>query len=69
MNSTVDLAVAALAVRQAQTQMAVAAKFAKLNAASQQSVATLIEASARNMQQASKAVLPAGLGANLDITA
>ncbi|GAB4231446.1 MAG: hypothetical protein Kow0032_13690 [Methyloligellaceae bacterium] len=69
MSSTAELAVAALVARQAQTQMAVAAKFAKLDAASQRSVAALIEASARNMKQASKALLPAGLGANLDISA
>lgn len=48
--------------------MALAAKLAKQNASNEQSVVQLIEAANANLQKVSKAALPSGLGASLDIS-
>jgi hypothetical protein len=69
MDSTVAIATAAAATARAQVQMAVAAKLAKMNASSAQSVVDLIESAGANLEQAAKAVLPAGVGTSLDISA
>lgn len=69
MSSVSSIAAAAAAARQAQVQMALAAKLAKMNAGNQQSVVQLLEAANANMQQAAKAALPPGLGTSLDISA
>ncbi len=69
MSSTTTIAAAAVAANQAQLQMAVAAKMAKMNAESAQSVVALIEAANANMQEVTKAALPPGVGTSLDISA
>lgn len=68
MSSVANIALAAAAANQAQVQMALAAKLAKMNASSEQSVVQLIEAANANLQQVTKAALPSGLGASLDIS-
>jgi hypothetical protein len=55
-----------LATQQAQTQFALAAKFARMNADNAKSVAQLVEAGAQNLQKAASTV--AGLGQNVDIS-
>lgn len=68
MSSVANIAAAAVAAKQAQVQMAVAAKLAKMNAANEQSVVQLLDAANANLQQAAKAPLPPGLGTSLDIS-
>jgi hypothetical protein len=51
----------------AQTQTALAARFAKMNAASEKSIAQLLQAASQNLQKAADAA--AGLGQNVDIRA
>jgi len=63
-----DIAAAAAAANRAQVQMALAAKMAKMNAASDQSVVQLIEAANANLQQVTKAALPSGHGGSVDIS-
>ncbi len=69
MSSVVNIAAAAVAANQAQLQMALAAKFAKMNAQSAQSVVQLIESANANMQQVVKSAPAPGVGASLDISA
>ena len=68
MSFVTDIAGAAAAARQAQVQLAVAAKFAKSNAGNEKAVAQLIDAAGANLQQAAKAAVPPGLGVSLDIS-
>lgn len=68
MSIVANIAGAAAASKQAQVQLAVAAKLLKSNASSEQSVAQLIEAAGANLQQAAKAAVPPGLGVSLDIS-
>ena len=56
---------AVMANKAAQTQLALAAKFTKMNAASEQSIAQLLEAANQNAQKLADAA--AGLGQNVDI--
>ena len=51
MSSAVSIAAAMLAANQARVQMALAAKFAKMNAGTAQSVVQLIEAANTNLQK------------------
>ncbi len=67
MSSAVNIAAAA--ANQAQLQMALAAKFAKMNAQSAQSVVQLIESANANLQQVVKSATGPGVGASLDISA
>lgn len=69
MSSTASIAAAAVTANQAQVQMAVAAKIAKMNAESAQSVVALLEAASANIEQLTKAALPEGVGASVDISA
>lgn len=69
MSSMTTIAAAAMATNQAQVQMAVAAKIAKMNADQAQSVVALIEAASANMQELAKAALPPGVGTTVDISA
>ncbi len=62
-----SLAAASAASNQAQVQMAVAAKIAKMNAGAERSVAQLLEASAENMKAVVSATAP-GVGGQLDIS-
>lgn len=68
MSSVANIALAAVAAKQAQTQMALAAKLAKMNAGNQRSVVQLIEAANANLQQVAKSALPDGVGASIDIS-
>ena len=68
MSSITNIAAAAAAANQAQVQMALAAKLARMNASSEQSVVQLIEAANANLQQVTKASLPSGLGTSIDIS-
>ncbi len=68
MSSVVNIATVAVASKHAQMQMAVAAKFAKSNATTEQSVVQLIEAANTNMQQVVQSAASSGIGATLDIT-
>lgn len=61
------IATAAVASKAAQTQLALAARFAKMNASSEQSIAQLLEAANRNAQKLADAA--SGLGRNVDIQA
>ncbi len=54
---------------QANVQMAVAAKLAKMNASNSQSIVQLIESANASMQQLVKSSASTGVGANLDISA
>lgn len=54
-----------IAARMGEIQLAVAARFARMNADSQASVAKLLDAAAQNGQQLANAA--AGLGDNVDI--
>ncbi len=69
MNSVVNIAATAVASNQAQMQMAVAAKLAKMNADNAQSIVQLIESANASMQQLVKSSASTGVGANLDISA
>jgi hypothetical protein len=69
MSSDVAFAAATAATARAQVQMAVAARLARINAGSAQSVVDLIESAGANLEQAAKAVLPPGVGTSLDISA
>ena len=64
-----SVAASAAAASQVQTQQALAAKFAKANASSEQSIVQLIESSSANLEQVVKSAPASGLGANLDISA
>jgi hypothetical protein len=59
------IAAAAVAAQAAQTQAALAAKFMKMGAEQQQSVAALLEAAAQNGAKISAAVQP-GVGGTVD---
>ena len=61
------IAAAAAASNQAQVQMAVAAKIAKMNAGAERSVAQLLEASAKNMKAVVNNTAP-GVGGVVDIS-
>jgi hypothetical protein len=63
------IAAAAVASNQAQLQLALAAKFAKMNAASQQSLVALLEQSSANLEQLSGSALAPGVGGNVDVSA
>ncbi len=69
MSSSVAIASAAVAANQAQVQMALAAKLAKMNANNAQSVVQLIEAANTNLQGVVKSATAPGVGTTLDITA
>ena len=69
MSSVVNIATTAVATSQAQVQMAVAAKLAKMNAGNAQSVVQLIESANASLQQLVQSSASTGLGANLDISA
>lgn len=69
MSSDVAFAAATAATARAQVQMAVAARLARINAGSAQSVVDLIESAGANLEQAAKAALPPGVGTGLDISA
>ena len=69
MSSVVNIAAAAVAANQAQLQMALAAKIAKMNAQNAQSVVQLIESANANLQQVVKSAPGPGVGASLDISA
>lgn len=69
MSSVVNIATAAAAASQAQTQLALAAKFAKSNADSAQSIVALIEAASANLEQVTKSALAEGVGTSVDISA
>ncbi|MGD9867774.1 MAG: hypothetical protein AB7U38_07235 [Hyphomicrobiales bacterium] len=63
------MAAAAVAANHAQVQLALAAKLAKSNAASERSVVGLIEAANQNMQTMVKSALAPGVGGTVDISA
>lgn len=69
MSSVTGIAAAAAAANQAQLQMALAAKIAKMNASSAQSVVALLEASTENLEQIAQSSLPPGVGGKVDISA
>ncbi|MGI9385028.1 MAG: hypothetical protein ACR2PO_17895 [Methyloligellaceae bacterium] len=69
MSSTASIAAAAVTANQAQVQTAIAAKIAKMNADSAQSVVALLEAASANIEQLTKAALPEGVGSSVDISA
>jgi hypothetical protein len=62
-----SIATAFVASKTAQIQTTLAARFAKMNAASEQSIAALLESASQNAQKAADAA--AGLGQNVDISA
>jgi hypothetical protein len=68
MSSVVNIATAAAASSRAQVQMAVAAKFVKMNADSAQSVVQLIEAANANLQQVVNSATGPGVGESVDIS-
>ena len=63
-----SLANGQLAARQAETQMAVAAKLIKMNADSSASVAALIDQASANLETLAKSALPEGVGGTVDIS-
>lgn len=65
--STSGIAVAAVAANRAQVQLAVAARLAKSNAASERSVVALIEAANENLRNIASSAA-SGLGGNIDIS-
>ena len=69
MSSVVNIAATAVASNQAQMQMAVSAKLAKMNADNAQSIVQLIESANASMQQLVKSSASTGVGVNLDISA
>jgi len=56
-----------IAARMGEIQLAVAARFARMNADSQASIAKLLDAASQNGQRLANAA--AGLGGNVDISA
>ncbi len=68
MSSVANIAAAAVASTQAQVQMAVAAKFVKMNADNAQSVVQLIEAANANLQQVVSSATGPGVGGSIDIS-
>ena len=64
---TVSLAAALVAAQMAKVQLAVAAKMARMDAQSGQSVANLISAAEQNMNRLAN--VAAGIGTQVDITA
>ncbi|MBO6550067.1 MAG: hypothetical protein JJ964_10655 [Rhizobiales bacterium] len=62
-----SIAASAVANQQAQTQLAVAAKIAKFNAASERSVVDLVNAAQANLEAVTSSAGP-GKGAVLDIS-
>jgi hypothetical protein len=64
---TASLAAALVAAKMAQVQLAVAAKMARMDVQSGQSVANLISAAEQNMNRLAN--VAAGIGAQVDITA
>ena len=68
MSSSVAIASAAVAANQAQVQMALAAKLAKMNANNAQSVVQLIESANANLQDVAKSATAPGVGTTLDIS-
>jgi len=64
-----SVAATAAASSQAQVQIALASKFAKANASSEQSIVQLIESGSANLEQVVKSTPASGVGANLDISA
>ena len=62
-----SIASAMVAARMGEVQLAVAAKFARMNADSQASVAKLLDAASQNAKQLAN--VAAGIGQNLDISA
>jgi hypothetical protein len=54
-----------VASKAAEAQLAIAARFAKMNASSEQAIAQLLEAANQNMQKLADAAN--GLGQNIDI--
>jgi hypothetical protein len=69
MSSVVNIAAIAVASNQAQVQMAVAAKLAKMNTDNAQSVVQLIESANASLQQLVQSPASTGVGATLDISA
>ena len=69
MSSVVNIAAAAAATNQAQVQMALAAKLAKMNASSEQSVVQLIEAANASLQEVVQSALAPGVGTSINISA
>ena len=69
MSSVASIAAAAVVANQAEVQLAVAAKIAKMNADSAASVVTLLESASANLEQVVKAALPPGVGATVDVSA
>ena len=69
MSSVVNIAATAVASSQAQVQMAMAAKLAKMNADNAQSIVQLIESANASLQQLVQSSASTGVGANLDISA
>ncbi|MFQ5625633.1 MAG: hypothetical protein ACE5FM_03155 [Methyloligellaceae bacterium] len=69
MSFAVNIAATAAAANQAQVQMALAAKLAKMNASNEQSVVQLIEAANASLQEVVQSALASGVGANIDISA
>ena len=69
MSSMTTIAAAAVAANQAQVQMAVAAKIAKMNADQAQSMVALMEAASANMKELAQAALPPGVGTTVDVSA
>lgn len=67
--SIAGIASAAAAANKAQVQMAMAAKFAKMNTAMTLSVVALIEAANENLQQVSNAATAPHVGTRLDVSA
>ena len=67
--SSVNTAAAAADSSQAQTQLALSAKFAKSNANAEQSVVQLIESANSNLQQLVNSAASSGVGSSLDIRA
>jgi hypothetical protein len=64
----VDLSVVAafLLGQQAQTQLALAAKFARMNADNARATAQLVDAASKNIERAAN--LASGVGQNLDVS-
>lgn len=68
MSSVANIALAAVVAKQAQTQVALAAKLAKMNAGNQRFVVQLIEAANANLQKIAKSALPDGAGTSVEIS-
>lgn len=68
MSSVANIAATAVASKQAQVQLAVAAKLLKSNADSAQSVVQLIESANANLQQVVNSATAPGVGDSIDIS-